>query len=58
MIDRYFIEYYKLLAFWANRFRKVIFPNKKRWEKENLKLYLQMRDILRNAMEDPDVKIT
>ncbi|KAL3584669.1 hypothetical protein FPOAC2_14450 [Fusarium poae] len=40
---------------WVNRLRKAVFPNGGRWEREDRVLYSRMRDILREAREDPKV---
>ncbi|KAI1086236.1 hypothetical protein F5B19DRAFT_175473 [Rostrohypoxylon terebratum] len=50
-----FTPYFQPLAPWINRLRKVVFPNGGRWEKEDETLYSRMRDILREAQEDPNV---
>jgi hypothetical protein len=51
-----FTPYCQPLVPWVNRLRKVVFPNGERQEEEDQKLYSHMREILRKAMEDPDVK--
>lgn len=48
----YFTPHYRPLIPWVNRLRKVVFPSGRRWEKEDEELYLQMRDILREARND------
>ena len=51
-----FTTYTQPLIPWVNRLRRLVFPNGKRWEGDNPKLYSQMREVLRKATEDPDVK--
>ncbi|EGD97755.1 FunK1 protein kinase [Trichophyton tonsurans CBS 112818] len=50
-----FTEYYQSLVPWVNRLRRVVFPNGRRWKTPDKSLYSAMREILRNAQEDPDV---
>lgn len=50
-----FTQYYQPLIPWVNRLRKVVFPNGKRWKKDDESLYTKMKKILREAQEDPDV---
>lgn len=50
-----FTPYYQPLAPWVNRLRKVVFPNGGRWEGEDTGLYARMREIMREAREDPIV---
>ena len=52
----HFTTYHKPLIPWVNKLRRTVFPNGERWEKDDPKLYSQMREVLRKAMEDPDVK--
>ncbi|KAL5583899.1 hypothetical protein FOVSG1_015250 [Fusarium oxysporum f. sp. vasinfectum] len=47
--------YYHPIIPWVNRLRKAVFPNGGRWEREDRVLYSRMRDILREAREDPKV---
>lgn len=54
-VNENFTEYYQPLGPWMNRLRKVVFPNGGRWEKENLGLYAQMRQVLQAAKEDNKV---
>jgi hypothetical protein len=56
MAKESFSSYYQPLIPWVDKLRKVVFPNDKRWEKEDQRLYFQMKDVLRNAMKDPEVK--
>ncbi|KAK5998601.1 hypothetical protein PT974_00982 [Cladobotryum mycophilum] len=44
---------YQPLIPWVNRLRKVVFPNGRRWEKENPELYMRMKEVLREAQQDP-----
>ncbi|KAH6977655.1 serine/threonine-protein kinase Sgk2 [Ilyonectria destructans] len=48
----YFTSHYQPLIPWVNRLRKVVFPNGRRWEKEDDQLYLRMNGILREAQKD------
>jgi hypothetical protein len=47
-----FTPYYAPLVPLLNRLRKAVFPKDKPWEREDEKLYAQMRDILRQQRED------
>jgi hypothetical protein len=38
------------------KLRRVCFPMGKPWEKKDRKLYLQMKEILREVTDDPDLK--
>jgi hypothetical protein len=51
-----FIPYFRLFTSLMKKLRKVVFPMGKPWEKEDQKLYSQMREILLEAMDNPDVK--
>ncbi|KAI8634829.1 serine/threonine-protein kinase Sgk2 [Xylariaceae sp. FL1651] len=51
--EEFFTSYYQPLVIWVNRLRKVVFPNGRRWEKEDEKLYSRMKDVLREARKDP-----
>ncbi|KAF3481541.1 uncharacterized protein GIQ15_04300 [Arthroderma uncinatum] len=51
----HFTEYYQPLVPWVNRLRRVVFPNGRRWKTPDTSLYSAMREILRNAQEDPNV---
>ncbi|KAK4134199.1 hypothetical protein BT67DRAFT_449773 [Trichocladium antarcticum] len=50
-----FKPYYKPLVPWVNRLRRIVFPNERRWVKEDSGLYVQMREILEEARKDPRV---
>ncbi|KAK5651131.1 hypothetical protein OQA88_13248 [Cercophora sp. LCS_1] len=50
-----FTPYYQPLIPWVNRLRKAVFPNGRRWEREDGGLYVRMRQILQEAQEDPKV---
>ncbi|KAI9368690.1 hypothetical protein BJX61DRAFT_550232 [Aspergillus egyptiacus] len=56
MANEYFTPFYKPLAPWVNRLRKTVFPGGGRWEKENKELFAQMQDVLRVAVENPEVQ--
>lgn len=45
----YFTEYYQPLIPCINKLRKAVFPNGRRWAKEDIGLYDQMKGILRTA---------
>lgn len=49
-----FTSYYQPLIPWVDRLRKVVFPNGRRWEKEENRLYSRMNDILREALEEQE----
>jgi hypothetical protein len=55
-VTEYFTPYFRPLIPWVNRLRKRVFPDGKTREKEDQELYSQMREILRKAKEDPDLK--
>ena len=55
MVDEHFTEFYKPLAPWVNRLRKVVFPNGGRWEKEDKELYSRLKTTLRDACKDPKI---
>ncbi|KLU90586.1 hypothetical protein MAPG_10438 [Magnaporthiopsis poae ATCC 64411] len=40
---------------WVNRLRRVVFPNGRRWETEDVGLYAWMRDVIGRARKDPKV---
>jgi hypothetical protein len=56
MAGEQFTTYHKPLIPWVNQLRRLVFPNGERWEKDDPKLYSRMREVLRKAIEDPDVK--
>ena len=47
-----FTPYYQQLIPWVNRLRKVVFPDGGRRRKEDIELYAQMKEILREAQKD------
>jgi hypothetical protein len=47
--NEYFIEYYQPLILCVNALRKAVFPNGRRWSKEDIGLYDRMKEILRVA---------
>lgn len=51
----HFTEYYNPLIPWVNRLRRVIFPDSGRWKSENKRLYSQVKEVLRDARDDPKV---
>ncbi|KAL8380668.1 hypothetical protein RB595_005104 [Gaeumannomyces hyphopodioides] len=50
-----FSEHYQPLIPWVGRLRAVVFPDGRRWEREDLGLYARMREIIRDARNDPKV---
>jgi hypothetical protein len=54
-ITENFTPYYQPLVPWVNRLRRVVFPEGKRWERKDSILYSQMKEVLRNAIDDPNV---
>lgn len=53
--EDYFTSYHQRLIPWANRLRKVVFPDRGRWKKDDIKLYTLMKEILQEAQKDPNV---
>ncbi|KAI0802429.1 hypothetical protein GGR55DRAFT_701054 [Xylaria sp. FL0064] len=53
-ISAYFTPYYRPLIPWVVKLRDVVFPNGN-WEREDKTLYSQMRQILRDGQNDPQV---
>ncbi|KAI0169185.1 hypothetical protein GGR52DRAFT_511052 [Hypoxylon sp. FL1284] len=53
--EDFFTPYYQPLAPWVNRLRRTVFPDGRRWEKEDKTLYSRMQDILLKARADPNV---
>ncbi|KID82008.1 serine/threonine-protein kinase Sgk2 [Metarhizium guizhouense ARSEF 977] len=53
--SEYFTKLYTPLIPWVNKLRKVVFPNGRRWEIEDDRLYLRMKNVLRDAVTDPTV---
>ncbi|KJK73463.1 hypothetical protein H634G_11305 [Metarhizium anisopliae BRIP 53293] len=53
--SEYFTTLYTPLIPWVNKLRKVVFPNGRRWEIEDDRLYLRMKNVLRDAVTDPTV---
>jgi hypothetical protein len=54
-LDENFTPYYQPLKPWVNRLRKVVFPSGGRWEKDDIRLYSLMKEVLREARKDPDI---
>jgi serine/threonine protein kinase len=50
-----FTSHYQSLIPWVNRLRKVVFPNGRRWEKEDTGLCSRMKEMLREAQKDSKV---
>jgi hypothetical protein len=51
-----FTPYFQPFVPLMQKLRRVVFPMGKPWEKEDRRLYSQMREILREAMDDEGVK--
>ena len=47
-----FTPYYQLLIPYVNRLRRKVFPDSGRWRVLNLKLYLDIKQILRAARDE------
>ncbi|KAF2453900.1 hypothetical protein BDY21DRAFT_326859 [Lineolata rhizophorae] len=54
-LEENFTPYYKPLIPHVNHLRRKIFPGGRRWRKEDLKLYADVKDILREAQRDTKV---
>ncbi|KAG0157856.1 Tyrosine-protein kinase, active site [Penicillium digitatum] len=50
--NEYFTEYFQPLIPCINTLRKAVFPNGRRWTKEDIGLYDRMKEILRGTQED------
>ena len=50
-----FTSHYRCLIPCINNLRKVVFPNGRRWEREDSQLYSSMKNILREAQRDTKV---
>ncbi|KAL8396645.1 hypothetical protein RB594_003636 [Gaeumannomyces avenae] len=50
-----FTPYYQPLIPWVNKLRKAVFPNGRKWEREEIGLYARMREIIGEARKDPKV---
>lgn len=55
IVEENFTEYYQALIPWVNRLRRKVFPKGERWKKSEPGLYASMKEILREAREDPNV---
>ncbi len=55
-VTKHFTPYFRPLIPWVNRLRKTVFPDGKTHEREDRELYSRMREVLRKAMDDHDVK--
>jgi hypothetical protein len=56
MASEDFTPYYKPLIPLVKKLRRLVFPNGERWGKDDPNLYSRMREVLRKAMDDHDVK--
>ncbi|KAG8664855.1 uncharacterized protein FPOAC1_013635 [Fusarium poae] len=54
IVDGNFTSYYQSLIPWINRLRKAVFPNGRRWERQDSELYTRMREILQEAKKDQE----
>ncbi|KAB5513466.1 hypothetical protein GE09DRAFT_1013846 [Coniochaeta sp. 2T2.1] len=54
-VEKNFTPYYKPMVPWVNKLRKVVFPNGRRWEREDSGLYSRMRGILEETRKDPRI---
>ncbi|KAI1908546.1 hypothetical protein LOZ65_006628 [Ophidiomyces ophidiicola] len=50
-----FTPYYQPLVRWANKLRRIVFPDRERWKIENTQLAENMRRILQEAQKDTNV---
>lgn len=50
--EKHFTPFYKSMVPWVNKLRRVVFPNGRRWEREDSGLYTRMREILEEARKD------
>ncbi|KAK0707014.1 hypothetical protein B0T26DRAFT_815209 [Lasiosphaeria miniovina] len=55
IMEEHFRSSCQTLTSWVNRLRRKVFPNGERWKKPNPQLYSSMKEILREAREDPEV---
>lgn len=53
--EKNFTLYYKSIVYWVNKLRKVVFPNGRRWEREDNGLYTRIRGVLEDARKDPRI---
>ncbi|CRK23262.1 hypothetical protein BN1723_003017 [Verticillium longisporum] len=53
--EKNFSPYYRSLIPWVNRLRRRVFPNGRRWKKQEPELYPSMKKILSDARKDPEV---
>lgn len=54
-VTKHFTPYFHPLIPWTNRLRKRVFPDGKTRGKEDQELYSEIKEVLRKAMEDPNV---
>ena len=54
-MEDHFLPSYQVLAPWVNRLRRKVFPGGHRWKTLDRQLYSLMKEILRQAREDPQV---
>ncbi|KAL2803187.1 hypothetical protein BJX63DRAFT_437204 [Aspergillus granulosus] len=55
-VDKYITQFYRPLAPWLNCLRKVVFPGGKRRKGTDPTLYSDMKKVLQEAQEDPNVQ--
>ncbi|CRK29157.1 hypothetical protein HYQ45_015072 [Verticillium longisporum] len=55
--EKNFSPYYQSLIPWVNRLRRKVFPNGRRWKRQEPELYPSMKKILIDARKDPEVLV-
>ncbi|KAI0430871.1 hypothetical protein F5Y09DRAFT_306398 [Xylaria sp. FL1042] len=53
IVEGNFTSYYRPLIPWVNKLRRVVFPDGRRWQHTDDKLYSRMTQILRDGQNDP-----
>lgn len=53
---KFVTPYFESLIPWIDKLRAIVFPNDKKWRAEDETLYERMREVLREAMMDPEVQ--
>ncbi|KAF4503758.1 hypothetical protein G6O67_008915 [Ophiocordyceps sinensis] len=53
--EKHFTPYYRPLLPWVNRLRRRVFPDGRRWKRQEVRLYDRMMEVLRRAQGDPEV---
>ncbi|EWC48669.1 hypothetical protein DRE_01891 [Drechslerella stenobrocha 248] len=52
--DNFTIHYHPLIP-WVNKLRREVFPGGEIWNRSDQELYSSMKEVLRNAQQDPEV---